>query len=201
MVKISPPVLMLRDQSQRIDPAVTNSSVVVPAGSPQAENGFLETSSQGQRVLDGPETLVRFGLAKRTELRFTVPDYFHNLTTSDGVGSGFGDVAIGVKQQLGPAQGFDVSVILFLCLPTGGNTVSSGVYDPGLQVPWSRGLSANWTAAGMFSVYWPTQARTPKRDWRVYVSARSAIDETLGCVCRVRGRLSGNRSAATLATF
>lgn len=142
MVKISPPVLMLRDQSQRID-----------------------------------------------------------LTTSDGVGSGFGDVAIGVKQQLGSAQGFDVSVILFLCLPTGGNTVSSGGYDPGLQVPWSRGLSANWTAAGMFSVYWPTQARTPKRDRRVYVSARSAIDEALGCVCRVRGRLSGDRSAATLATF
>jgi len=54
---------------------------------------------------------VRFGLAKRTELRFTVPDYFHNLTTSDGVGSGLGDVAMGVKQQLGPAQGFDVSVI------------------------------------------------------------------------------------------
>jgi len=140
-------------------PAVTNSSVVVPAGSLQAENGFLETSSQGQNVLDGPQSLVRFGVAKRTELRFTVPDYFHNL--SAGSGSGFGDVAIGVKQQLGPTPGkFDVSVILFLSFPTGANTVSSGGYDPGLQVPWSRALSANWTAAGMFSVYWPTQGRT-----------------------------------------
>jgi len=35
-------------------PAVTKSSVVVPAGSFQAENGFLETGSQGQSVLDGP---------------------------------------------------------------------------------------------------------------------------------------------------
>jgi hypothetical protein len=76
------------DQSPSVDalgpiatdrPAVTNSSVVVPAGSLQVENGFLETSSQGQIVLDGPESLVRFGVAKRTELRFTVPDYFHNL--------------------------------------------------------------------------------------------------------------------------
>jgi hypothetical protein len=33
-------------------PAVTDSSVVVPAGSLQVENGFLETSSQGQSVLD-----------------------------------------------------------------------------------------------------------------------------------------------------
>jgi hypothetical protein len=51
-------------------------------------------------------------------------------------------------------------VILFLSFPTGANTVSSGGYDPGLQVPWSRALFADWTAAGMFSVYWPTQGRT-----------------------------------------
>jgi Putative MetA-pathway of phenol degradation len=142
-------------------PAVTNSSVVVPAGSFQVENGFLETGSQGQSVLDGPESLVCFGISNRTELRFTVPDYFYNLNTGDGAGSGFGDFALGVKEQLGPTLGkFDVSVILFLSFPTGANTVSSGGYDPGLQVPWSRALSANWTAAGMFSVYWPTQGRT-----------------------------------------
>ena len=140
-------------------PAVTNSSVVVPAGSLQMENGFLETGSQGQSVLDGPESLVRFGVAKRAELRFTVPDYFHNL--SAGGGSGFGDFAFGVKEQLGPTPGkFDVSAILFLSFPTGASGVSSGGYDPGLQVPWSRALSTNWTAAGMFSVYWPTQGRT-----------------------------------------
>jgi len=141
-------------------PAVTNSSVVVPIGSLQAENGFLETGSQGQSVLDGPESLVRFGVAKRTELRFTVPDYFYNLTTGGNPGSGFGDFALGVKEQLGPTPGkFDVSVILFLSFPTGANTVSSGGYDPGFQLPWSRALSANWTAAGMFAVYWPTQGR------------------------------------------
>jgi len=140
-------------------PAVTDSSVVVPSGSLQAENGFLETGSQGQSVLDGPETLVRFGVANRTELRFTLPDYFYNLNS--GGGTGFGDFAFGVKQQLGPTPGgFDVSVILFLSCPTGTHTVSSGGYDPGLQVPWSRALSANWTAAGMFSIYWPTKDRT-----------------------------------------
>ena len=142
-------------------PAVTNSSVVVPVGSLQVENGFLETSSQGQSIVDGSESLVRFGIAKRTELRLTVPDYFENLSSRDGIGSGFGDVALGVKQQLGPISGkFDVSVIVFLSFPTGTNTVSSGGYDPGLQVPWSRALSANWTAAGMFSIYWPTQSGT-----------------------------------------
>jgi len=137
-------------------PTVTNSSIVVPSGSLQAENGFLETDRQGQSIADGPETLLRFGVAKKTELRLTAPDYFYNLNGAPG--SGFGDLAIGVKQQLGPTpSGFDVSATLFLSFPTGADGVSSGGYDPGLQVAWSRGLSSKWTAAGMFSLYWPTQ--------------------------------------------
>jgi hypothetical protein len=154
-----------QDQAPAVDavistdrPAITDSSVVVPAGSVQAENGFLETDSQGQSVFDGPETLLRIGVAKKTELRFTLPDYFHNLTT--GAASGFGDFAVGVKQQLGPTRGFDVSAVVFVSFPTGASGVTSGGYDTGLQVPWSRALSANWTVAGMFSVYWPTQGRT-----------------------------------------
>lgn len=123
-----------QDQSSSVDatgpiatdrPAITNSSVVVPAGSFQMENGFLETSSQGQSVLDGPVSLVRFGINTRTELRFTAPDYLYRLNTGDDIGSGFGDFALGVKEQLGPTPGkFDVSVIVFLSFPTGANTWS-----------------------------------------------------------------------------
>jgi hypothetical protein len=141
-------------------PAVTDSSVVVPSGSLQAENGFLETKSQGQSIADGPETLLRFGVATRTELRFSVPDYYGYLNASGGHGLGFGDSAIGVREQLEPTPGgFDVSATLFLSFPTGANNVSSGGYDPGLQVPWSRALSSKWTLAGMLSMYWPTQGR------------------------------------------
>src|SRR5271165_1464527 len=57
-------------------PAVTDSSVVVPVGSLQAENGFADTVSHGQRTLDGPETWVRFGIASKTEVRLIAPDYF-----------------------------------------------------------------------------------------------------------------------------
>lgn len=146
-------------------PSFTNSSIVVPAGSLQLENGFLETYNQGQDVVDGPETLLRFGIATKTELRFTVPDYFYNASRGGGSGSGFGDMAIGMKQQFGPTPGgFDVSATLFLSFPTGAQTVSSGGYDPGLQVAWSHGLSSKWAAAGMLAMYWPTQgqSRNPK---------------------------------------
>lgn len=132
-------------------PAVAESSTVVPKGSFQAENGFLITSDQGQSTLDGPETEMRFGVANNTELRLSVPDYYHDTI------SGFGDLAIGIKQQLGPAAGFDVSIIAFLSIPTGAAAISSHGYDPGLQLPWSRKLSTNWTAAGQLALYWPTQ--------------------------------------------
>jgi len=138
-------------------PSFTNSSIVVPAGSFQAENGLLVVSTQAQNVLDGPETLLRAGVASRTELRLAVPNYFYNLTTG-GVPDGFGDLAIGVKEQLGPLSRFDVSATLFVSLPTGAASVSSGGYDPGIQVAWSRGLNSKWTLAGMLSLFAPTQA-------------------------------------------
>jgi hypothetical protein len=55
-------------------PQITSSSIVVPCGSLQFENGFQETSNGGQRTFDLPETAVRIGIANKTELRFAAPD-------------------------------------------------------------------------------------------------------------------------------
>jgi hypothetical protein len=137
-------------------PAITDSSVVVPSGSLQVENGVQITTAMGRRNFDGSESLVVFGLTDATELRFTVPDY--NYST---LASGFGDLMLGVKQQIGhTASGFDASLVMFLSFPTEANAISSHGYDPGLQLPWSQKVSANWTAAGMLSLYWSTQAGT-----------------------------------------
>ena len=149
-------VVQAADSSSPINtdrPAVTASSIVVPAGSLQFENGITDTIFQGERTVDGPETLVRFGVAQKTELRLTAPDYFG---AANGP-SGFGALMIGVKQQFGPTPGgFGVALIVSLSLPSGARGISSGGYDPSVQLPWSRALSANWTIAGMFSVYFPT---------------------------------------------
>src|SRR5579864_6093215 len=77
-------------------PAVADSSVVVPLGSLQFENGLADTVSQGQRTFDISETLLRLGVAPKTELRLTTPDYF----TQSGASSAFGDTVIGLRQQL-----------------------------------------------------------------------------------------------------
>jgi hypothetical protein len=139
-------------------PSVANSSAVVPQGAFQVENGLLFTNAQGQNTLDLPETFLRFGLLKKTELRLAVPAYFHTLSSGPGAASGFGDLGLGVKQQLGPLGGFNLFTILFLSFPTGADAISSHGYDPGLQFPWSRQLSQHWTLAGQVAFYWPTQA-------------------------------------------
>jgi hypothetical protein len=140
-------------------PQITNSSVVVPCGALQFENGFQETGNGGQRSFDLPETAVRFGIAGKTELRFETPDYFVNQKTALGFASGFGDLTLGLKEQLGPTRdGFDVSLIPSVSFPTGARSISSHGYDPAVQLPWSRSLTKNWSAAGMFSLMWPTEA-------------------------------------------
>lgn len=148
----SEPVVISTDR-----PSVANSSVVVPLGGFQVENGMLLTNAQGQNTFDLPETNLRYGLLDKTELRLSFPDYYHDFSSGPGSASGFGDLALGVKQQLGPLYGFNLSAIFFLSFPTGANAISSHGYDPGLQFPWSHALSTNWTLAGQVAFYWPTQ--------------------------------------------
>ena len=139
-------------------PAITASSMVVPSGYLVMENGFTETSNLGQQTYDLPETLARFGLTSKTELRFTAPDYYDNFNNGSGYGSGWGDLSLGLKQQLAfSSAGLDASLIASLSFPTGANSVSSHGYDPQFSLPWSHPLPRNWTAAGMFSLLWPTQ--------------------------------------------
>jgi outer membrane putative beta-barrel porin/alpha-amylase len=138
-------------------PDVTESSVVVPKGSLQLENGITWTSVHRANTIDLSETLMRFGVSTRTEIRIVVPNYLGGLSGPD-TASGFGDIALGMKQQLGPFPGgFDLSVIAALSLPTGADRVSSHGFDPFIKLPWSKDLRAGWSICGMQSVFWNTE--------------------------------------------
>jgi hypothetical protein len=138
-------------------PQVTNSSVVVPCGSLQFENGFQQTGSGGRQGFDLPETAVRFGITNNTELRLAVPDYFQNDDTNPGFANGANDMVIGLKQHFGPVHGIDVSVIPSISLPTGSGQISSHGYDPSVQVPWAHALTKVWSVAGQLALFDPTQ--------------------------------------------
>jgi hypothetical protein len=138
-------------------PQFTNTAVVVPCGSLQFENGYSATEYSGQWASDFPETMARFGVTSNTELRFGAPDYYNHLPVSGGATNGFGDLSAGLKQQLGPVRGLDISVIGMVSMPTGSKYISSHGYDPTVQVPMSYALSKNWTMNAMLAWMWPTE--------------------------------------------
>ena len=88
-------------------PDVTNSSLVVPLGSLQAENGVDWTVRHGSNAVDGTNTRLRLGVAHCTEFLIDVPNYFATLNGSQP--SGFSNVVVSFKRQLPVPFGFDLS--------------------------------------------------------------------------------------------
>jgi hypothetical protein len=145
-------------------PDITESSLVVPADTLVIENGFTWTRDHGKGILDLSESLVRFGLGYRTELRLVAPNYFHNLFDNPsnklggrGSTSGFDDASLGVKEQIGPLPGgIDLAVIVAVSFPTGARDVTTHGVDPVIKLPWSRELKHGWSFGGMQSLFYQT---------------------------------------------
>src|SRR5271155_276990 len=96
-------------------PSVTNSSLVVPMGSLQAENGVNWTTRPGQGALDGPNTRLRLGVAHCTELLVDLPDYNRGIYRA--AADGFSDIAPAFKHQFEALpEGTTASAILGLGL-------------------------------------------------------------------------------------
>jgi len=144
---------------------VTEASTVVPVGSLQIENGLTWTSDRGRRIFDLSESLLRIGVSRGTELRIGVPDYLDGLSGRH-VTSGFADVSVGLKQQLGPLAGnFDLAVIVALAVPTGHRGITSGGFDPFIKLPWSKELTGAWSIGGMQSLFWNTESGRRNLVW------------------------------------
>jgi hypothetical protein len=133
-------------------PDVTNSSVVVPAGSLQIETGLNFSARDGSRFVDGTNTRLRAGIANCLELLVDVPTYFANVRGREG--SGFSDVAPALKWQVSPIPGkVDLSAVFGVALPTGSASIAGLGAQPYLQFPWSWELRGGWGLSGMFTEF------------------------------------------------
>jgi hypothetical protein len=133
-------------------PDVTNSSLVVPRGSVQLENGINWTTRQGGTVIDGSNTRVRFGVMQCTEVLFDLPNYFHPLRGS--ALSGFSDFSPAIKRQLEYLPGdIKLSATVGLELPTGTVRIAGPGYGAYVQLPWSKEIREGWSLSGMFTAF------------------------------------------------
>ena len=129
-------------------PDTTNSSVVVPVGSLQNENGINVSRRGGSDIFDGTNTRWRLGIAPCFEVLIDLPNY---VGTFRGAGaSGFGNVAPAFKWQISPVPGkIDLSVTAGAGLPTGAAAIAGHGVQPYLQFPWSVELGGGWGITGM----------------------------------------------------
>ena len=133
-------------------PDVTNSSLVVPRGSLQLENGINWTVRQDATVLDGPNSRLRIGVAQCIEVLFDLPDYFHSLrgrTTA-----GYSDFSPAIKRQFGHLPGdVELSATVGLEIPTGTARIAGSGYGAYVQFPWSKEIGGGWGLSGMFTAF------------------------------------------------
>jgi hypothetical protein len=129
-------------------PDVTNSSVVVPVGSLQNENGANVSRRDGADIFDGTNSRWRLGIAPCFEVLIDLPNY---VGAFRGAGpSGFGNVAPAIKWQISPVPGkFDLSMTIGAGLPTGAMAIAGHGVQPYVQFPWSVELHDGWAITGM----------------------------------------------------
>jgi hypothetical protein len=131
-------------------PDTTNSSLVVPQGSFQQENGVNISGRDGGQVFDGSNTRLRLGIAQCVEVLVDVPTYFDAL--SGRADTGFTNVAPAIKWQISPLPGkIDLSATFGAGLPTGTKAIAGPGVQPYLQFPWSWELSDGWSVNGMLT--------------------------------------------------
>jgi len=133
-------------------PDVTNSSIVVPLGSLQSENGINLSARNGTRIVDGTNSRLRLGIAPCFELLVDLPTYF--ATVRGPASSGFSNVAPAVKWQISPLPGkVDLSAVVGIALPTGATDIAGPGAQPYVQFPWSWELGAGWGVSGMVTAF------------------------------------------------
>jgi len=129
-------------------PDVTNSSVVVPVGSLQNENGANVSGHTGADIFDGANSRWRLGILPCFEVLIDLPNYqsaFHGPGAS-----GFGNAAPAFKWQISPLPGkVDLSMTVGAGVPTGALAVAGRGVQPYLQFPWSVDLGDGWAITGM----------------------------------------------------
>lgn len=141
-----------KDEIATDRPDVTNSSLVVPLGSLQSENGVNFSARNGGQIIDGTNTRWRLGIASCLELLVDLPNF---STAVRGSGSsGFSDVSPAIKWQVSPIPGkVDASLVFGVGLPTGTLDIAGRGAQPYLQMPWSWELHDGWGVSGMLTEF------------------------------------------------
>ncbi|HET7231002.1 MAG TPA: transporter [Longimicrobium sp.] len=110
---------------------MTKTTATVAPGMVQLEAGYSRARLDQRTRHAFGETLVRIGVAPRTELRASLSSYTRTITPT-GTLEGLGDASAGIKHRLRDPDGWvpAVGIIASTTLPTGHDGISAGGLQP-----------------------------------------------------------------------
>lgn len=152
------------EASEDIDtnrPSFMFSPIVVPKGSLQVESGALfQKFRHGNWYVDAPETQLRLGITKTTELQVFVPQWVMVNSAPNTLSGGTDIQELGIKQQLRRNPGrFNASAVAGITLPTGNQNLSGQGVQAAFRLPYGLALDSKWSLCGMQSVVLVNGAR------------------------------------------
>jgi len=159
-------------------PDVTNSSLVVPVGSLQGENGINTTRRGLDKTFDGTNSRLRLGIAPCLEVLVDVPNYVGRL--KGDADSGFGHVAPAIKWQFGSLpEAWNLSVTAGAGLPTGSPKIAGPGLQPYLQFPWSYEIGGGWGTSGMVTTFFfPSDPANKQTTEATFVLEKKVTERT-----------------------
>jgi hypothetical protein len=204
-------------------PSFMDSPITVPKGSLQFENGTLYQHFQhGVNYYDLSETELRLGITQRTEFQMFVPQWVMFYTQASSLDSisaassastsplsstsgstfqnGVSDITEpGIKHQFGPFfKDLTVSVIGGVTVPTGRRLISGGGVQPVIRMPWSKGVTKNWSIMGMQSLL-VIDGRDVQ--WQNFWMANRAIGKRTSIFLEYAGFYTHHAAANNIAHF
>jgi hypothetical protein len=181
-------------------PDVTNSSLVVPAGSFQSENG-INTSRQGAGTgFDGSNSRLRFGLAPCLEVLVDIPSYVGRL--SSALDTGFTNLTPAVKWQVSALpESSSLSVVIGAGLPSGTPAITGSGVQPYLQFPWSRELGGGWAISGMFTRFFQPGGFSNRQTTEATFVIERKISERMSLFAEYVGDYPSRGASIALVNF
>ncbi len=162
-------------------PTVGNSPDLIPGRSLQVENGAGVSFQKNNYVADLPESLLRFGLTDRVEVRYMFSDeVYQRSNTPDTHSLQTMDPALSMKLGLGkPNSFYPRSAIVGLSLPRGGPSWTSGSYDPALTAIWTQTIKKSYFLNEVAGSTLTTLAGARKMCWAPSIAGGRTLSETV----------------------
>ncbi len=166
-------------------PDFTESSSTVGSGILQIEAGFTHAAFPGDTdVTTVGETLARWGVAEKLELRFVLPTYVRE-SSADGRVSGFSNTGFGLKVELaqGEGKGFvggmEAALIASTTIPTGSAVLLDESWQP------SAVLSLGWEMSPMLGLGLNLGVAQPVEEDHRFTSAWGSVALGVGLTDRL----------------